>query len=128
MLEREILELPPHARHTEPVRERSVKIARFCRNALLSVSRKELERPHVVKSIGELDQNDARVLCNRQQELAVILYLALLRGIQRQVADLGQTIDYLGDLLTELRFDVVDSDVGVFDDVVNQPAGDGGRI
>ncbi len=33
MLEREVLELPPHLRHTEAVRERRVEIARLLRDA-----------------------------------------------------------------------------------------------
>src|ERR1700730_8576280 len=39
------------------------------------------------------------------------------------MADLCQPIDDLGDLLSELGLDVVNGDSGIFDDVVNQAAG-----
>ena len=55
---------------------------------------------------ASLIENDARILRDRQQQLAVILDLPLLRRVERQVADLRQAIDDLGDLLAELRLDV----------------------
>ena len=128
MLECEIFELPTNARHSEAVREWCVQVARLGRNPLLSVGRKEFQRAHVVQTVGKLDQDDAGILGDRQQQLAIILDLAVLGRVERQMADLGQAIDDLGDLLAELRFDVVDGYCGVFDDVVDQPAGNGGRI
>jgi hypothetical protein len=44
------------------------------------------------------------------------------------LGDLRETIDDLRDLGTEFPFDVLDRDVGVFDDVVQQSAGNGGRV
>ena len=56
MLEREILELPPDPRHSEPVRERRIEIARLLRDPLLALGRQELQRPHVVQPVRELDR------------------------------------------------------------------------
>src|SRR5690349_24153857 len=81
-----------------------------------------------MKSISELDQDHPRILRDRQQQLAIILDLRFLRGSEREVTDLRQSIDDLGDLSTELGFDVVDGDVGVFDNIVDQSAGDGCRV
>ena len=106
VLERQILELPPHLRHTEAVRERRVQVPRLLRDALPLVLRQRVERPHVVQPVGQLDDDDARVLGDRHQQLAVVLDLPLLGGVQRQVADLRQPVDDLRDLVAELALDV----------------------
>jgi len=76
-----------------------------------------------VQAIRELDQDYPRVLCDREKELAIVLDLPFLRRVERQMTDLRQTIDDLGDLFAKLRFDIVDGNTGVFDDVVDQAAG-----
>ena len=128
VLEREVFQLPPDSRHSEPVRQRGVQIARLLRDPLLTLDRKELQRPHVVQTVGELDEDDARILGDREQQLAVVLDLTVLRRIERQVADLRQPVDDLGDFLSEFALDIGDGDVGVFDHVVDQRRGDGDRV
>ena len=129
MLEREVLELPPHLRHTEAVRERRVEVARLLRDAPPLLRRQVVERPHVVQPVGELDDDDARILRDRQQQLAIVLDLPLLRrAADGSLRDLGQAVDDLGDLLAELALDVGDGDRRVLDDVVDQPARDGDRV
>ncbi len=110
------------------MRQRGVQVPGFGGNALLTVNREELQRPHIMQTVRELDQDDAGVLGNGQQQLAIVLDLPVLRRVERQVADLRQAIDDLGDFLTELGLDVVNGDRRIFDDVVNQPARDGRRI
>jgi hypothetical protein len=111
-------------RHPEAVGERGVQVARLLRDALTLLRREPVERPHVVQAVGELDENDPCVLRDRQQELAVVLDLPLLRGVEREVADLRQPVDDLGDLAPELALDVLDRDGRVLDDVVDQSARD----
>ena len=128
MLEREVLELPPHLRHTEAVRERRVQVPRLLRDPTALLGRQPVERPHVVQPVGQLDQDDANILRDRQQQLAVVLDLPFLRRVERQISDLRQAIDDLRDLLPELLLDVGDGDGRVLDDIVNQPARDRHRI
>ena len=45
-----------------------------------------------------------------------------------RLADLGEAVDDAGDLVAELALDVLGADVGVLDDVVDQPGGDGGGV
>ena len=78
---------------------------------------------------ASLIDDDARVLRDREQQLAVVLDLPLLRSsCSRQLADLRQAVDDRGDLLAELALDVGDRDRGVLDDVVDQPARDGDGV
>ena len=81
-----------------------------------------------MQAVRELDQDDARVLRDRQQQLAVVLDLPLLRRVRRQRPDLGESVDDLGDLAPELPLHVVDRDRGVLDDIVDQSARDGDRV
>src|SRR5215212_1542645 len=105
MLECEILELPPHARHAESMGKRRIQVARLLCDARSLLDRQVLERPHVVQAVRKLDDDDARIFRNRKKELAIILDLPVLRGIDRQMPDLGQAIDDLRDLSSEMRFD-----------------------
>jgi len=106
VLERQVLELPPDARHAEAVGERRVEVASLERDAGALVRFEMLERPHVVQAIGELDDDDARVLGDREQQLAVVLDLSLLRRPERPTRDLRQPIHDRRDLLTDLALDV----------------------
>ena len=128
MLEGKIFELPPHLRHTKTVCKRRVEIACFLRDTTALLGREPIERAHVVQPISQLDQDDTRILRDGQKELAVILDLTLFARRERQVGDLGQSIDDLRDLFAEFVLDVLDRDIGVFDDVMQQPADHGRRV
>ncbi len=129
VLERQVLELPPQLGHTKTMGERRVEVARFLRDADALLRRQILERPHVVQAVGELDDDDARVLGDREEQLAIALDLPLLRrSARRQLGDLREPVDDVGDRTPELLLHVGDRELGVFDDVVEQPGGDGHRI
>ena len=129
VLEGEVLEFPPHLRHAEAMRERGIEVAGLLRDATLLLRGEKVERAHVVQPIRQLHDDDARVLRDREQELAVALHLpVLIRAAVGQLGDLRQSIDDGRDLLPELALDVVDRPRGVLDHVVNQPAGHRGRI
>lgn len=129
VLEREVLQLPPQLRHTEAMRERRIEVTSLLRDALSLLGRQPIERPHVVQTVGELDDDDAQILRDREQQLAIALDLTLLRRTAGgQLRDLRQTVDDRGDLLPELRFDVGEREVRVLDDVVQQTARDGDRV
>jgi hypothetical protein len=81
-----------------------------------------------VEAIGQLDEDDAHVLGDRQQQLAVVLHLPLFARAVGDVADLGDPVDDLRYLFPELALDVGDGHVGVLDHVVDEPAGDGQRV
>ncbi len=91
--------------------------------------RQILERPHVVQAVGELDDDDARVLGDREEQLAIALDLPLLRrSARRQLGDLREAVDDVGDRAPELLLHVGDRELRVLDDVVQQTGGDRHRI
>jgi hypothetical protein len=128
VLEREVLQLPPQLRHSKAVGERRVEVHRLLRNAPTLLLAEIIQRPHVVQAIGELDQDDARVLRDGQEELAIVLDLALLRRPERDVPDLGYAVHDRGDLAAELALDLLDADARVLDDIVDQAARHGHGI
>ena len=81
-----------------------------------------------MKTIGELDEDDADVVHHREQHLAEVLGLPLLARRERNGADLGDPLDDVRDLGAEVLLDLFDRGQRVFDDVVQQPGGDGHRI
>ena len=90
------------------------------------------ERAHVVQAVGQLDQHDADVVDHRQEHLAQALrllrLLAALAGVglagPRDLTELGDAVDQLGDPRPEGGLDLFQGDLGVLDHVVQDPAGD----
>jgi hypothetical protein len=60
-----------------------------------------LQRAHVVQPVGQLDQDDARVLRHREQQLAVVLDLLLGVRPELHPRDLGDAVHHRGDLVAE---------------------------
>jgi len=87
-----------------------------------------VERAHVVQPVRELDQDDADILRDREEQLSVVLDLPLLARLERDVADLRDAIDDPRDLLSELFRDVGHGDGRILHDIVDETAGDGARI
>ena len=127
-LEGEVFQLGLDAGHAEPVGQRRVDFAGFESDAAASFGREVLERAHVVKPIAELDDDDPRVLGDRQQQLPVVLDLLLGARPKGQTRDLGEPIDNAGDLGAELLRDVFGANGGVFHDVVQERRGNGGAV
>ena len=90
--------------------------------------RQVLQRPHVVQPIRQLDDDDPRVLGDRQEQLAVVLDLFFGGGAEGEVGDLGEPVDQAGHFGAELLGHVFPAHVGVFHDVVQQRRHDRGGI
>ena len=84
----------------------------------------EMQRPHVVQAIGELDQKHPDVVRHRQEELAEVLGLGIFGRLQLKLGQLGDPIHQPRDLDPEQVLDIVEGDAGVFDGVVEQRGGD----
>ena len=81
-----------------------------------------------MKTVGQLDDDDARVLGDRDEELAVVLDLPLFTAVQREHTNLRQAVDDLRHFRPEFLLDFLDRDCRVFDNVVDQSRGDGNRV
>ena len=81
--ERQVLELPLQLPDAQPVGQRRVDLHRLLRDAAALGRRPELERPHVVQPVGQLDQHHADVLGHGQEHLAHVLGPQVL-AVQRR--------------------------------------------
>ena len=96
--------------------------------ASLPVRLQVLEGAHVVQAVGELDEDDAHIGDHGEQHLADVLGLAVFAIGELDFVDLGDAFDDVGDLVAEVGFDLLAGGGGVFDGIVEQAGGDGGRV
>ncbi len=118
--EGEVLELPFDRVDPQPVGERGVDLDRLARLRHLLLLGQRAERAHVVQAIGQLDQDHPDVGGHRHHHLAVVLGLPLVAALEGHPGQLGDAVDQLGDLLAELRPDLLEAGAGVLDRVVQQ--------
>ena len=127
-LEGEILQLGLDAGHAEPVRQRRVDLPGLHRDPVPALGRQVLQRAHVVQPVAQLDDDDPRVLGDREQQLPVVLHLLLGGAPEGEAGDLGEPVHDPRDLGAELAGDVLGADVGVLDHVVQQRGRDRGTV
>ena len=83
---------------------------------------------HIVQPVGELDQNHAHVGDHGQQHLAHIFGLPVLAIGKLDLVDIGDAFDDAGHLLAESGFDLLVGGGRIFNRVVQQAGGNGGRV
>ena len=84
-----------------------------------------LHRAHIVRAVGDLDEDDADVLGHRHEHLAQIFHLLLFLARVVDTRELGDALDQIGDGGGEALGDVVVGRVGVLDAVVQEGGDDG---
>ena len=84
------------------------------------LARRIVQRAHVVRAVGQLDQDDAHVARHGQQHLAERLGLVLLARVELELVQLGEAVDQFGhrgaEALDQLRL----GDPAILDRVVQQ--------
>ena len=81
-----------------------------------------------MQAVGELDQEHADVVGDRQQQLAQVLGLLGLARHQFEPLQFGQALDQRADLVAEDLVDLGACRLGVLDGVVQQRRHDGGVV
>jgi chorismate mutase len=87
-----------------------------------------VQRAHVVQPVGELDEQHAHVVGDREQQLAEVLGLLGLLGDEIELLELGEAVDERADLLAEQLIDLGARRLGVLDRVVQERRRDGGVV
>ena len=111
--------------HAHAAGERRIDVDGFLGSPAPSFRRHMPERAHVVQTVGELDQQNAHVVGDREQELAQVLRLLGFLGDEVELGELGQTFDQPADIIAEHLVDLGPRRVGILDGVVQQRGGDG---
>ena len=81
----------------------------------------EIERPHVVHAVSQLDDGHADVVRHRKDHFTDVLRLLLFLAVERHHADLGHAVHDVGDLFAELGVNLFERDFRVFDRIVQLP-------
>ena len=126
--QRQILKLGFDPPDPEPPRDRGVDVQGLGGDPLPLLLPEEVERPHVVQPVGQLDEDDPGVIGHRDDHLANVFSLVGLRGAELHTAQLGETIDHPADVPAEPALEILVRDLGVLDDVVEEAASDGDDV
>ena len=116
--EGEVFEFLAHLLHAHAAGKRRVDFERLVGGAPARLGRPVRQRAHVVQPVGELDQQHANVVGDREEELAQILGLLGLLGDEFEALQLGQAFDQKPDLVAEQPVDLGAGGVGILDGVV----------
>jgi hypothetical protein len=122
------LSISPIRLHAHAAGERPVDIEGFLGNTPPRRRRHEFQRAHVVQPVGELDQQHANVIGDRQQQLAQVFGLLGLARHQLQPLQLGESLNQCTDLVAEDLVDFRAGGFGILDGVVQQCCDNGGII
>ncbi len=111
--------------HAHATGERRIDFQCLFGRALARFDRHVIERAHVVQPVGELDQQHAHVIGNRQQKPAQIFRLLGFLGDEIELLELGQSLDQRADVGTEQRVDLGARGCGILNGVMQKRRGDG---
>ena len=126
--EGQVFKLAADFAHAQAMGERGVDVEGLAGDGLLAVGLEVLQGAHVVQAVGQLDQHHAHIGDHGQQHLADVFGLAVFAIGELDFVDLGDALDDVGHLVAEAGFDFFAGGGGVFDGVVQQAGGDGGRV
>ena len=128
--EAQVLHLDLDAADSESIGDGREDIQGLPRDGHLSIGTEIFEGPHIVQSIGELDQNDPDVIHGSEEEPAEVLGLGGFAGRERafEVGELRERHDQAGDIRSKLELEFLGRRVGVLEKIVQQPGGDGDLV
>ena len=88
-LEAQLFQLDLQVMDTQAMRQRTVDLQSFQRDATTLVWTQRAQRTHIVRAVGQLDENDADILHHRHDHLAEVLSLRLFLVAEGQLIQLG---------------------------------------
>ena len=126
--EAKVFELGLHPVNPEPARERRIDVERLLRDQLALFLGKVVQRAHVVRAVGELNEDHAKVFGHGHNHLAEVLRLLFLGGAERDPRNLGHAVHELGHGFAKLLADLLEGGVGIFHGIVQDSGDDGVEI
>ena len=117
--ERQILKLVLHPMDADALGQGRIDLQRFPGDpAALVVVLDVVKRRHIVQTIGQLHHQHPDILGHREHELAEILRLLGLIGLQFQARQLGDAIHQARNIATEQPLDIVERRDRILDRIV----------
>ena len=112
----------------EAVSERRVHVEGLGSYSAPFLFGQRIDRPHVVGSIGQLDEQDPDVLRHGDCHLADRRCLLLFAARELDPIQLRDSIDEERHLVAEVALEILEADVRIFDNVVQERGNDRGRV
>ncbi|MNY02377.1 hypothetical protein D3C86_1349490 [compost metagenome] len=123
--EGQVLQLVAHVLHAHAAGERRIDFHGLFGNAAALVGRHVFHGAHIVQAVGELDQENAHVVGNGEQQLAKVFGLFRLAGNEVELLELGEAFHQPADIFAEQLVDFRAGGGGVLDRIVQQRHRDG---
>ena len=119
VFQRQIIQLCLDLGNTEPLGNGRVNIHCLPGFFLLFSRGHKLQRPHIVKPVRQLDNDNADVLCHRKKHLAEILclYFQLILRVT-ELSQLGHPVHKKRNLFSELPCDILQRHLCIFHRIV----------
>ncbi len=124
VLERQFFQLGCNRMNADRAAQRRIDLQRFAADPLALLRLHEMQGAHVVQAVRQLDQQHPHIARNGQDELAKVLSLTCMLGLEFQPRKLGHALNKNGDLLAEHIRDVVPGGRGILDHIVQQGGDD----
>ena len=126
--EGQILQFAAHLAHAQAVSQRRVNVQRLAGDGLAALRLQMLQGAHIVQPVGQLDQHHAHVGDHGQQHLAHVLRLPVLAIGEFNLVDVGDAFDDARHLVAKAGCNLFIGGGRVFDRIVQEAGGDGGRV
>ena len=121
--EPQVLQLQTHGVETQAIGDGHIDVQGLAGNAAALVGTHETQRAHIVKPVGQLDEDHPDIPHHGQQHFAQILGLRLSPAFELDLGELGDAIHQLGDFLTENLRQLVFGHAGILDHIVENGGG-----
>ena len=125
---RQVLEFTANFAHAETVSEGGINVEGFSSDSLLPFRLKMFQGAHVVETIGEFDEHHANIGDHGEEHFSDVFRLAILAIGKLDLVDFGDAVDDVGNLFAEGFSNFAAGHGGIFDCIVKQAGGNGGRI
>ena len=123
-----IFQFPLDGGNPQTVGQGSIDFHSFPGNPLLLVLAQVLESPHIVKPVGQFNQDDPHVLGHGNQHFPVVFSQLLLVGLVLHLTQLGDPVNNHPNVLTKLSLQLIQSDVRILDHIMQKATGHCHRI
>jgi len=126
--ERQVFQLGLDPAHPQPVGDGRIDLHRFRGDPLLGRFGKEFQRPEIVETVRQLDEDDPHVVGHGQDDFPNRLGPLEFRRGFLDPADFRHALHERGDVLAERLPELFRGDVRVLENVVEEAGGQGGGV
>ena len=126
--EGQIFQLPLDTGNSQAMSQGCVDFHCFSGNPLLLILAQMLQRPHIVETVCQFDQNNPNILRHGHQHLAMVFRQLLLVGFVLDLAQLGNPIHNHAHIRPKLSFQIIQRRTGILNHIMQKAAGNRYRI